>query len=158
MGLFSSDIIEKEVNEQRKLQFMIDIEEHIKRYKDDFIHDHFNDRDKILFHVLDQWVRTAATRLNLRTTNQEENEVSKESCAGRYRYIKDELYIVVKLEDGMDQQIRQSYSKLGDKFWELHDQMMDEIHRTCETPGELILIYDKDMNLIKEKMNDGFIW
>lgn len=157
MGLFSSDIVEKEVNEQRKLQFMIAIEQNILRYKNDFIHDHHNGRDKILFHVLDQWVRDAAKHFNLRTTNGEGNVVSMEDCVGRYRYINDELYIVVKLEDGVEHQIRQNYSKMGDNFWELRAQMMDEIHRTCEAPGEMILIYDKDMNLIKEKIKDGFI-
>ena len=112
MGLFSSDIVEKEVNEQRKLQFMIKIEQNIKRYKNDFIHDHYNGRDKILFHVLDQWVREAAKHFNLHTTDGEGNEVSGESCAGRYRYINDELYIVVKLKDGAEYQIRQNYSKM----------------------------------------------
>ena len=157
MGLFSSDIIEKEVNTQRKLQFMIVIEQNILRYKNDFIHDHRNGRDKILFHVLDQWVRDAAKRFNLHPTGGEGNVVSMEDCAGRYRYIKDELYVVVKLRDGVEDQIRQSYLKMGDKFWELHGQMMDEIRRTCEVPGEIILIYDKDMNLIKEKIKDGVI-
>lgn len=167
MGIFSSDIVTQEVKKAKKLQFMISVEEYISKHKNDFIHDHANGRDKILFFVLNNLVKDTASRFNLSPYDGENNSEICTYCVGRFRYIRDNLYIVVKLEDRRSKKIRHNFtlkhglsslSENWDAWADARNKMYEEIESTCERNGEMILIYDKDMNLVKEKMNEyGFI-
>ena len=169
MGIFSSDIVTQEVKNTKKLQFMISIEEHINKHKNDFIHDHANDRDKILFWVLDNLVKDTASRFGLLLSDGEINSETHTYCAGRFRYIRGNLYIVVKLKDSRKEEIKHDFTlkhspgtlknlKDWDDWDYARNRMYEEIESTCECNGEMILIYDKNMNLVKEKMSEyGFI-
>ena len=146
MGLFSEDIIEQPIKGSRKLQLMIDVERRIEPLKQSFIRLHqswFGSGDYQVFRDVDRCILAALERFEFCCNHQSEEFF----LHGKYKYIKDELYIVVEFIDKKEHDLRE-------QFWRNYDEMRNKIHQTCECPGQLILIYDKDMNLIKEKVKD----
>ena len=148
MSLFDQDIVTSEPNVSKKFRFLIELKEYIDKHKNGFrLRASHTEGNLSLTNLLE--INLEAERLMHKIGLTPFSTWNNTHSHGRFKYIKGDLYVVYQMSDSHENEIRRQF--IDRRTAQDFVSLSSTIERECEPVGEVILIYDKDMNCIKEK-------